>query len=479
MKQQELIQHIHITDAGAEGNAIARFEDRVIFVPYGIPGDLVDILVTKKKRRFWMGRIATLIAGSPDRVEPVCIHFGTCGGCRWQHMHYGAQLRYKQKQVLDALTHIGKLEIPEISPIIPSPFVFQYRNKLEFSTSTRKWHISPPQDHEEAPSPGALGFHIPGFYDKVLEITECHLQAEPNNLIRNEIRNFALQNHFSYFDFHRAVGFLRNIIIRTTRSGELMVIIVFDEDKPTEINGLLQHVLATCPTVTSLFYVINPKRNDTLWDLEHHLFHGKPFITETMVVSEKPLQSLSFRIAPKSFFQTNAYQAERMYQIIASMASLNGQAVVYDLYSGTGTIALFLAGKAGRVIGLESVKQAVDDAWENAQANGISNVSFHPGEAEKILDDAFIEAHGRPSLIITDPPRAGMHEKVVKKILEIQAERVIYVSCNPATQARDLAMMSSSYNVVQIQPLDMFPHTQHVENIVLLERKAGSAPEEG
>jgi 23S rRNA (uracil1939-C5)-methyltransferase len=462
------VQHIAITNAGSEGKSVARHEDKVILVDHAVPGDIADLQITSSKKSFSFARIAKLVQPSPDRIEPFCSHFGVCGGCKWQHMTYEAQLRYKQQQVLDAFQRIGKFPFPSLEPIIGSSDTTYYRNKLEFTFTDRKW-LESIDDKETMSSDEhfGLGFHIPGRFDKVLDIRHCYLQPDPSNAIRLAIKEFAIQHRLPFFNVHSQEGFLRNIIIRNSILGELMLIVVFREDIPEKRNALLEHLKVTFPQITSLLYIINEKMNDTVHDLDPVVYAGNDHIREQ-------LEDLVFKIGAKSFFQTNTKQTLQLYSKARDFAGLTGNEHVYDLYTGVGTIANFVAKRSKKVIGVEYVAQAIEDAKANAALNGITNTEFFAGDMKDVLNDTFIATHGKPDVIITDPPRAGMHESVVAKLLELKAKRVVYISCNPATQARDMAMMDAVYDVKKVQPVDMFPHTHHVENIALLELKPGN-----
>lgn len=472
MKKREkteplILEEIDIIDAGAEGNAIARYNDMVIFVPFVVPGDVCDIRIVSKKRRFYEGRAVKFHKYSDKRTSPLCHHFGTCGGCRWQNMKYIEQLFYKQKQVLDSFSRIGHLEFPEMLPILPSPKQYYYRNKLEYTFSILRWLTSEEVTTEPANiNREALGFHIPGMFDRVLDIETCYLQPEPTNIIRNGLKEFAKANGITFYNIRKFEGDLRNVIIRNASNNDLMVILVFGTKDPEIIEKVMKYLADTYKQITSLFYFINLKHNDTISDLEPVLYKGEPFITGVM-------EDLKFRIGPLSFYQTNAQQAENMYRLVRDYAGLTGNEIVYDLYTGTGTIANFVSRYALKVIGIEYVDAAVADAHFNSELNNITNTSFFAGDMAKILTTDFINDHGKPDVIITDPPRAGMHEKVVKCIIESNVKRIIYVSCNPATQARDINLMSDHYQIIKTQPVDMFPHTHHVENICLLERING------
>ena len=466
-KEQPLLRDVTITDIGSEGNAVARVNDMVLFVPGMIPGDVVDVRVVRKRRRYMEGVAVAVTNPSPDRIEPPCRHFGVCGGCRWQHLPYEKQLFYKEKQVKDNLIHIGHISIPEISPIIGSENEYFYRNKLEFTFSDRRWmtrdEIAGGQEIESSP---ALGFHIPGIYDKVLDIQECLLLPEPSNAIRNEVRSYAIANGLKFYYLRDHKGFMRNLILRITGAGEIMAIMVMAEDQDDAREKLLNHISAKFPEITSLWYVINTKHNDSLADQIPVHYSGSQFITETM-------DGFRFRVGPKSFYQTNSRQAARLYQEVREFAGLTGIENVYDLYTGTGTIACYLASRASAVTGIEYISEAVADATINASINNISNVSFIAGDIKDVLGDALFAERGRPDVIVTDPPRAGMHADVVGAMLRSGARRIVYVSCNPATQARDIDLLSAAYTVTRVQPIDMFPQTFHVENVVLLEKKSG------
>jgi len=463
-KPLPLLHGVVITDIGSEGNAIAKVDDMVLFVPGMIPGDIADVQVRKKKRRYMEGVAVALTTPSPERVTPHCKHFGLCGGCRWQHLPYERQLFFKEKQVRDNLTRISHTPIPELQPIIGSVNQYGYRNKMEYTFSDHRWmtHEEIAKGEEIAVEP-ALGFHVPGIFDKILDITECHLQSEPADSIRNKVREYALSHSLPFYSMKEQQGFLRNLIIRTASTGETMVIVIFGREDEKERVSLLDFLVSEFHAITSLYYIINSKRNDSLADQDPVHYHGKKFITEK-------LESLCFRVGPKSFYQTNSLQAARLYSIARDFASLTGNEVVYDLYTGTGTIACFIASTAAKVIGIEYVEEAVADARINAGDNDISNVSFIAGDMKDVFNDEFMTENGYPDVIITDPPRAGMHEDVVNAILRSGASRVVYVSCNPATQARDLGLLSAGYKVTKVQPVDMFPQTYHVENVVLLEK---------
>ena len=460
-----MLEKVTITDIGAEGNAVARVDNLVVFVPMLIPGDVVDLKVIRKRKKYLEGKVIRYHSHSPHRIEPRCRHFGICGGCKWQHLPYDLQLMYKEKQVKDSLTRIGKVDVSEIKPIIRSSEVFLYRNKLEFTFSDKRWLTKDEIESENLyERENALGFHIPGLFDKVLDITECHLQPEPSGSIRNAVREYALNNGLEFFDLRDHKGLLRNLLVRNTLDGDVMVIVVFFYDDLEKRVALLDFIAATFPAVTSLFYVINSKKNDSLSDQVPVHYYGNDHLVEKM-------EDLKFRIGPKSFYQTNTKQALNLYSVAREFAGLTGQETVYDLYTGTGTIACFIASKARRVIGVEYIEDAVSDARINAGMNNIDNTSFFAGDMRDVLTESFFEANGHADVIITDPPRAGMHEDVVKAILSAAPEKIVYVSCNPATQARDLYLLSEKYKVTAVQPVDMFPHTHHVENVALLERR--------
>lgn len=460
-----MYEQVRILDAGSEGKAVARVDNRVIFVPFVVPGDVVDIQVIRKKKSFFEGRAVKFHAYSEHRTEPRCEHFGLCGGCKWQNMDYAHQLQYKQKQVVDNLERIGGLDLPPIMPILGSEKDYYYRNKLEYTFSDRRWFVEKPDpDAPEKQNPNGLGFHLPGMFDRILDINNCYLQADPSNGIRLVVRDFALQNGYEFYNVKKWDGYLRNLIIRTSSTGDLMVIIVFRYVDHIKGPALMDHLLEKVPAITSMMYVINDKRNDDISDLEVKLYKGHDCIIEEM-------DGLKFKIGPKSFFQTNRDQALRLYDTARDFAALSGNETVYDLYTGTGTIAAYIARHAKKVVGIEYVAQAIEDARENAELNGIGNTHFVAGDMLRVLNDDFIQAHGTPDVIISDPPRAGMHEKVVRQIMKVGPSRIVYVSCNPATQARDLAILAPDYSIEKVQPVDMFPQTHHVENVVLLVRK--------
>jgi len=466
-KELPLLEKVRITDIGAEGNALARVDNLVVFVPMLIPGDVVDIRVVKKRKKYLEGRVIKFHEYSSDRIKPRCIHFGVCGGCKWQHLPYHLQLQYKEKQVRDNLTRIGKIELPDIYPIIGSSKEFLYRNKLEYTFSDKRWLTKEEVDSgNRYENENALGFHIPGLFDKVLDIKECHLQPEPSNSIKNAARDYALRNNLQFFNLREQKGFLRNLVVRNSLEGKVMVIAVFFQDDALKREGLLDFLASEFPQITSLMYVINSKRNDSLNDQNPVLYKGDNHLVEEM-------DGLKFRIGPKSFYQTNTEQALQLYRVAKDFAGLTGEETVYDLYTGTGTIANFIAASASKVIGIEYVEEAVKDAKINSEINNIHNTFFFAGDMKDILSEKFLEENGKPDVIITDPPRAGMHEDVVKTIVKASPGKIVYVSCNPSTQARDILSLSGDYQVTRVQPVDMFPHTHHVENVVLLKRKQG------
>lgn len=463
-KEKTILHNVLIEEVAAEGNAIARVDGKVLFVPQAVPGDVADICVTKSKKNYMEGYVADIIHPSPYRQKPFCIHYGICGGCKWQPLPYRMQLEAKEKQVYDQLVRIGKLDVPEIEPIIGSERQRYYRNKLEFTFSKRRWLLEGENPDEVTGNDRlGLGFHVGRFFDKVLDIKECHLQPDPSNDIRLFIKRHALENGIEFFDLREHTGVLRNLTIRTASSGETMIILSvtrFDE----KIAELLNAVADNFPQISSVYYFINTKANDSTSDLTAVLYRGKDTIYEEM-------EGLRFRIGPKSFFQTNSLQAYNLYKVAREFAGLTGKETVYDLYTGTGTIAQFVSSRASKVIGIEYVREAVEDAAANCRDNGISNCEFFAGDMKDILTGEFLQEHGRPDVIILDPPRAGIHPDVAKTILEAAPERIVYVSCNPASQARDIALLSERYSIGRVRPVDMFPQTHHVENVVLLNRK--------
>ncbi|MBK6833885.1 MAG: 23S rRNA (uracil(1939)-C(5))-methyltransferase RlmD [Bacteroidetes bacterium] len=461
-RPNKIVEGVVIHDTSSEGLAVARVDEMVVFVEGAIPGDVCTIQIYKVKKKFGEAKMVKLEVPSPHRTAAPCEHFGTCGGCKWQHMDYKSQLSFKQKHVFDALTRLAKVEFPEVKPILGAEEIYNYRNKLEYTFSAKKWLTVEEIETGEEFNRNALGFHIPGSFDKILDIFNCHLQKEPSNSIRNSVREFAHQHNFSFFDIKGKEGFLRNLLIRNTSIGETMVLVSFFREEKENQDALLEHIKTNFPEITSLLYIINPKGNETFHDLEVHCYHGRDHIFEEM-------EGLRFKIGAKSFYQTNSQQAHELYKITRKLAGLTGNEVVYDLYTGTGTIASFVSKNAKKVIGIEYVEAAIEDAKLNANLNNINNVEFFAGDMKDMLTHDFISKHGKPDVIITDPPRAGMHEEVIKVLCETKAPRIVYVSCNPSTQARDLAALDSLYKVLEVQPVDMFPQTHHVENVVLLE----------
>lgn len=460
-----ILENVKIEAVAAEGKSLAHVDGTVVFVEFAVPGDIVNVKVTKKKKNYMEGFILEIVKPSEDRLQPFCEHFGICGGCRWQPLPYDMQLKAKQQQVWDQLVRIGHLEIPDISPILPSDKTKYYRNKLEFTFSNKRWiyNNEDPDSLTDEERLG-LGFHVGKFFDKVLDIKHCSLQPEPSNEIRLFIREYAVTHNLEFYNIRENTGFLRNIIVRNNQVGDVMLTVCFAYDDQDKIVPMLDAIAAEFPQIKSLHYVINEKLNDSISDLECILYKGDDAIWETM-------GKLKFKIGPKSFYQTNSEQAYKLYSVAKEFAALTGNEVVYDLYTGTGTIAQFISDKASKVIGIEYVKEAIEDARINAEANGITNCTFFDGDMKDILTADFIKEHGKPEVMIIDPPRAGMHPDVVKVIMEAAPERIVYVSCNPASQARDLAMMSPMYEITAVQPVDMFPHTMHVENVCALKLK--------
>ena len=467
-KELPLLEKVTISDVAAEGKALAKVNDLVVFVPYVVPGDVVDLQVKRKKNHYAEAVAVKFYEKSPLRVEPFCQHYGVCGGCKWQCLSYEEQIKYKQKQVFDNLTRIGKIELPEFMPILGSKKTVFYRNKLEFTFSNKRWltedEVKQDVKYEQM---NAVGFHIPGAFDKVLAIDKCWLLDDISNRIRNAIRDYAYEHDYAFFNLRTQEGMLRNMMVRTSSTGELMVLLqckITNEGELAKMKELLQYVADSFPEITSLLYVINNKCNDTIGDLDVEVFKGKDHIFEVM-------ENLRFKIGPKSFYQTNSEQAYELYKVARTFAGLTGEELVYDLYTGTGTIANFVARQAKKVVGIEYVPEAIEDAKVNSEINGITNTLFYAGDMKDILTQDFINEHGRPDVIITDPPRAGMHNDVIDVILFAEPKRIVYVSCNPATQARDLQLLDVKYKVTAVQPVDMFPHTHHVENVVLLEKR--------
>ena len=465
-----VFENIEVFGAGAKGKAIAKAPDgRVLLISNAVPGDIVTVKTTKKRRAYYEGVATSFQQLSDKRTDPKCEHFGVCGGCKWQHMAYEHQLQYKQQEVINNLTRIGKLSLPPVSPIIGSVKQYYYRNKMEFSFSDSRWLTEDEiAEEKEIKDRNALGFHIPGMWDKVLDIRNCYLQEDPSNAIRLAVKSFATKHHIPFFNPRRQNGILRTLMIRTASTGEIMVLIQFYRDEPESRKGLLDHLADTFPEITSLQYVINSKANDTLYDQEVICYAGRDHIFEAM-------KGLRFKITAKSFYQTNSEQAYNLYQVVEEFANLQGTELVFDLYTGTGTIAQFVAEKAEKVIGIETVAEAITAAKDNAKLNDIHNVAFYTGDLKDFLTDKFLEEEGKPQVVITDPPREGMHKAVVNQILKAAPERIVYVSCNSATQARDLEMMEPDYKITRVQPVDMFPQTHHVENVVLLEKRQKKA----
>jgi len=466
-----LFENVSIIDIAEEGKGVGKANDLVLFVEKAVPGDIADVRVYRKKKNFAEGKIAELKKASAFRTSPFCEHFGTCGGCKWQHMSYDAQLLFKQKTVEGAFTHLAKIDVSGIMPILASPADRYYRNKLEYTFSNKRWLNDGENRTEDAPNMDALGFHIPGRFDKILDVDHCYLQADPSNELRNSIRDFAKKQGISFYNLKQHEGALRNLIIRTSSTGELMVIVVFAYASEEEVNSLMNFIGQNFPQITSLLYILNQKKNDTIFDQEVIAWRGPEYIYEEMVDGKG--KTIRFRIGPKSFYQTNSIQAAKLYEVARDFAGFKGNELVYDLYTGAGTIANFIAGQVNEVIGVEYVPSAIEDAKINSEINSICNTKFFAGDMKDVLNAEFVNAHGKPDVIISDPPRAGMHPDVVARLLEIEAEKIVYVSCNPATQARDLASLKEKYEVIKIQPVDMFPHTQHVENVVLLRLSMG------
>lgn len=456
---------ITVETYAAEGKSIVRLEDgKVLFVDNAIPGDVIDAIIVKDKKSWAQARTTKLVTPSPQRVEPFCSHFGTCGGCKWQMLPYKQQLAYKQQQVTDQLSRIGNVELPAIEPILGSADERYYRNKLEFTFSTARYRTFEEieaRTEKFEPEP-ALGFHAPGLFDKVVEVHQCYLQPEPTNTLLTVLRDYTKERNLPYYDYKKQYGWLRNVVLRVATTGEVLVNLVMHHEDEAEREALLQHMQDNIPGITSLNYTLNGKMNDSIHDLDVHCWYGKDHIVEK-------LENFSFKISPKSFFQTNTKQAEALYRVAREFAGLTGTETLYDLYCGTGSIGIFCSAGAKKVIGIEVVEDAIKDAWQNAAMNGLTHCQFYAGDVEKICTDAFFAEHGRPDVIITDPPRAGMTEKLIQQLLKMRAPRVVYVSCNPATQARDLQLLDEAYRIVRLRPVDMFPHTHHIENVALLE----------
>lgn len=462
-----ILENVEIESVAAEGKALAHVDGQVLFVEFAVPGDIVDVRVTKKKKNYMEGYSVRLVSPSPHRLKPFCPHFGICGGCRWQPLPYEMQLEAKRQQVWDQLVRIGHLEVPEIAPALPSDNIQYYRNKLEFTFSSKRWIYSDENPEELSPAElCGLGFHVGKFFDKVLDIEDCHLQREPSNAIRLFIKKYAVSHGLEFFNIRENTGFIRNMFIRTTDTGDLMLIVCFFSEDESLRRGLLDAVIEAFPEISSVYYVINRKLNDSISDQECILYHGNDAIYEQM-------EGLRFRIGPKSFYQTNSAQALKLYTVARDFAELSGRETVYDLYTGTGTIAQFVSGRAAKVIGIEYVPEAIEDARINARNNGIDNCEFFAGDMKDVLTEDFMIEHGRPDVIILDPPRAGIHPDVAEVIMKAAPEKIVYVSCNPASQARDLAILSKKYEITAVQPVDMFPHTQHVENVCALRLRQG------
>jgi 23S rRNA (uracil1939-C5)-methyltransferase len=470
-KKNIVLERVRVEDYAAEGKSLARVDGKVIFIEQVVPGDVVDVQIGRNKKDWAEGRPVRFHHWSPERVTPFCSHFGVCGGCQWQMLPYAKQLEYKQRQVRDSLQRIGKIALPEMLPILGAAETRYYRNKIEYTFGNKRFLTTGELgDASVSNEADVAGFHAKGMFDKIVDIQTCYLQAEPTNAIRKVIRDFARQNGYSFYDIRNHTGLLRNLQVRLCTTGELMLNMVFGEDDEEKRNRLLDHILLQFPSVTTLLYTINAKMNDSLHGLEPVVYHGPGFVTERLSTGPGG-DEFRFKIGPLSFFQTNTLQAEQLYRVAKEFAELSGTEVVYDLYCGTGSIGIFVSRQARRIIGVEMIEAAVEDARENAALNQVSSASFFAGDVSDICTDDFFSLHGRPDVIITDPPRAGMQEKLVRKILEIAAPVVVYVSCNPATQARDLAMLDEKYEVTRIQPVDMFPHTLHIENVVQLKRK--------
>ncbi len=464
-KRLRILENVEITGIADKGKAVGRHGGKVVFVAGAVPGDLADVVVLRKKKGALQGEVEEMLRPSKDRVEPVCEHFGVCGGCKWQNLKYEAQLHHKRLRVEDVFTRIAKIPFPEIPPVIGAASSEYYRNKMEFSFSNKRWITN---EEVEAKTVfehrNALGFHRPRAFDKIVDVQHCHLQPDPSNAIRNTVRAFALNNDYTFFDIKEQKGLLRQLFVRTASTGEVMVIISFFYDDEEKRVALLDFIKERFPQITSLMYFINDKKNDSIFDLTPHHYAGNDFIYEE-------LGHVKFKVGPKSFFQTNTAQAINLYNVIVDFADLKGTENVYDLYTGLGSIACYIADKCKKVVGIEEIEAAVKDAHENALLNKLDNVTFYAGDVKDMLDMSFVAKHDKPDLIITDPPRAGMHQTVIQTLLELAAPRIVYVSCNPATQARDLQLLDEDYKIVKIQPVDMFPHTHHIENVVLLEKK--------
>ena len=464
-KKKEIltIKRLNILEAGSEGVCIGRYQGQVVFIPYVVPGDIIEAQVIRKRKSYYEGKAVTLHVASPNRITPPCEHFGLCGGCKWQNMDYETQLFYKRKQVIDNFQRIGKFAFPEVNPILASDDIYAYRNKVEYTFSNKRWLEKEEMDRAEELNTNGLGFHLPGMFDKILDIQHCYLHKKRGNDLRNAIKQYAIDNQLEFWNPRQQTGLLRNLIIRTSVSDEWMVIVVFAA-LTQQAKQLLEFIRTSFPYITSLIYVENAKMNDSIADLPTYTYAGSDYMVEQM-------HQLQFKVSPLAFYQTNAKQAVKLYEVAARFAGATASDIVYDLYTGTGTIALFLASAAKKVVGVEYVESAIENANENARLNNITNACFHAGDMAKIFTDEFVKKNGKPNVIIVDPPRPGMHPKVVEQIVKIAPRRVVYVSCNPATQARDIALMADTYEVAEVQPVDMFPHTHHVENVALLIKK--------
>ena len=458
----KILSDLEVLDMADEGRALARYEGLVVFIDKAVPGDIVDVLIRKKHSSYLEGEVVEIKKFSPMRTTPFCQHFGICGGCKWQYMDYSSQLKYKQKQVTEALIRLGKIEQPPVSTILGSANTKYYRNKLDYTFADKKWLTREEYTDRDQVGGPALGFHIPGKFDKIIDIENCYLQPEPSNEIRLAVRKYCLEHDLSFMNLRVKAGMMRGLIIRNTLAGGLMVIVMVFEDHREALEGLLRHLEGSFPQITSLLYIINTKGNDTFHDLDVHTWSGLPYITEEM-------EGLKFRIGPKSFFQTNSGQTMELYKLALEFANLTGDEIVYDLYTGTGTIALYVARQARKVVGVEYVKESIEDAKRNAVLNDVNNTVFYAGDMKDLLTDELFQREGRPDVIITDPPRAGMHFDVVDQLLKTACPKIVYVSCNPATQARDIQLLSEKYDLIKVQPVDMFPHTAHVENVALLQ----------
>ncbi len=473
-QKRVLLENLPITDYAAEGKAIGRVEGKVIFVSGAVPGDTADVRLGKNKKDWAEGKAIRIVEPAPDRLLPFCRHFGVCGGCKWQMLPYEKQLQYKQQEAEQNLRRIGRLDLPPMLPILGSAQTIYYRNKLEFTFSNKRYLTEEEiSHHADITQQEALGYHAPGVFDKVIDIKECFLMDDVNNKIRNTVRDFAKENGFSFYDIKAHTGWLRNIIIRYCTTGELMVNICINYEDEFNRIRLLDHLLAAVPSITTLLYTVNPKWNDSIYDLSPQVYHGKGYVTEKLRTAI-PGEEYEFIISPKSFFQTNTLQAEQLYRVAAEFAGLTGKETVYDLYCGTGSIGIFLSRHAKKIIGVEAIEEAIEDAKKNAALNKIDHAHFFAGDVIKVCNDAFFQEHGKPDVVITDPPRAGMHEKLVMKLLEMEAPKIVYVSCNTATQARDISLLSEKYNIEKVRPVDMFPHTHHIESVALLSLRSNA-----